>query len=224
MTTIVAAEIERAVGTKWAGHQINQVHFIRPEAHDEPDRRLSVLPPAWPSRPWSLGRTRYRRQSRTLRRPPSSVGATASQPAERLTPPGPHIGGCPVFPADNAWNQEIASAPLHPRQRADHRHIQAIGGAQPPPRLRREPATTASRSSSSRRPAARADHLRRLRRRERSRAVPDPARRAGRRRRRVAATATCSCCSSRRASCSSCSSDAAPAPAGSPTPAPSSTC
>jgi hypothetical protein len=42
------------------------------------------------------------------------AGATASQPAKRLTPPGPHIGGCPVFPATNAWNQEIASTPLHP--------------------------------------------------------------------------------------------------------------
>lgn len=28
---IVAAEIERAVGTKWAGHQINQVSFTRPK-------------------------------------------------------------------------------------------------------------------------------------------------------------------------------------------------
>jgi cyclic pyranopterin phosphate synthase len=27
----VAAEIERAVGTKWAGHQINQVSFVRPK-------------------------------------------------------------------------------------------------------------------------------------------------------------------------------------------------
>ena len=27
----LAAEIERAVGTKWAGHQINQVNFIRPD-------------------------------------------------------------------------------------------------------------------------------------------------------------------------------------------------
>ncbi|MGZ4702978.1 MAG: GTP 3',8-cyclase MoaA, partial [Ilumatobacteraceae bacterium] len=27
---VVAAEIERAVGTKWAGHQINQVSFVRP--------------------------------------------------------------------------------------------------------------------------------------------------------------------------------------------------
>jgi GTP 3',8-cyclase len=27
----LAAEIERAVGTKWAGHQIGQVHFIRPK-------------------------------------------------------------------------------------------------------------------------------------------------------------------------------------------------
>ena len=26
----LAAEIERAVGTKWAGHQINQVSFVRP--------------------------------------------------------------------------------------------------------------------------------------------------------------------------------------------------
>lgn len=26
----VAAEIERAIGTKWAGHQINQVNFVRP--------------------------------------------------------------------------------------------------------------------------------------------------------------------------------------------------
>jgi hypothetical protein len=42
------------------------------------------------------------------------AGATASQPAKRLTPPGPHIGGCPVFPATNAWNQEIASTPLNP--------------------------------------------------------------------------------------------------------------
>ena len=27
----LAAEIQRAVGTKWAGHQINQVNFIRPD-------------------------------------------------------------------------------------------------------------------------------------------------------------------------------------------------
>ena len=27
----LAALIERAVGAKWAGHQINQVHFIRPK-------------------------------------------------------------------------------------------------------------------------------------------------------------------------------------------------
>ena len=26
----LAAMIERAVGAKWAGHAINQVHFIRP--------------------------------------------------------------------------------------------------------------------------------------------------------------------------------------------------
>jgi hypothetical protein len=48
--------------------------------------------------------------------PPATIvgSATADKPAHRLRPPGPHIGGCPIFPATNAWNQEIASAPLHP--------------------------------------------------------------------------------------------------------------
>jgi hypothetical protein len=54
-------------------------------------------------------------------------GATASMPAKRLRPPGPHVGDCPVFPADNAWNQEIASAPLHSRSAEIIAHIQAIG-------------------------------------------------------------------------------------------------
>ena len=47
----LAAEIQRAVGTKWAGHQINQVTFVRPHAVDEPDRRLT---PARGSRRRSL--------------------------------------------------------------------------------------------------------------------------------------------------------------------------
>jgi hypothetical protein len=54
-------------------------------------------------------------------------GATASQPAQRLTPPGPHLGGCPMFPSSNAWNQEIASAPLHPLSAQIVNHIQATG-------------------------------------------------------------------------------------------------
>jgi hypothetical protein len=60
---------------------------------------------------------------------PNSIvgGATADRPAKRLTPPGPRIGGCRVFPADNAWNKEIASAPLHPRSAQIISHIQAVG-------------------------------------------------------------------------------------------------
>jgi len=54
-------------------------------------------------------------------------GATADKPAVRLRPPGPHVGDCPIFPATNAWNQEIASAPLHPRSAEIISHIQAIG-------------------------------------------------------------------------------------------------
>jgi hypothetical protein len=54
-------------------------------------------------------------------------GASASKPAVRLTPPGPHLGGCSMFPASNAWNQEIATAPLHPLSTQIINHIQAIG-------------------------------------------------------------------------------------------------
>ena len=49
----LAAEIQRAVGTKWAGHHIGRVDFVRPGAVDEPDRRLSraFLPRSRPLAP-----------------------------------------------------------------------------------------------------------------------------------------------------------------------------
>lgn len=55
------------------------------------------------------------------------TGATANKPAKRLRPPGPRIADCPVLPASNAWNQEIASLPLHPLSAQIVNHIQAIG-------------------------------------------------------------------------------------------------
>jgi hypothetical protein len=55
------------------------------------------------------------------------TGASASKPAKRLTPPGPHLGGCAVFPGDNPWNQEIASAPLHPLSQQIIANIQSAG-------------------------------------------------------------------------------------------------
>lgn len=54
-------------------------------------------------------------------------GASASKEAKRLHPPGPQVGGCPVFPGDNPWNQEIASAALHPLSAQIINHIQSIG-------------------------------------------------------------------------------------------------
>ena len=54
-------------------------------------------------------------------------GATASQQARRLHPPGPHIGDCPVFPGDNPWNQDISALPLHPLSTQIVNHIQSIG-------------------------------------------------------------------------------------------------
>lgn len=60
----------------------------------------------------------------------ASVGgpATASQPAVRLTPTGPTLGGCPVFPADNAWNTSIRDAPLLANSAQMIAFIQAQGG------------------------------------------------------------------------------------------------
>ena len=54
--------------------------------------------------------------------------ATVGRQAERVTPPGPSLGGCPMFPADNAWNQDVSQLPLHPRSAAMIAQIQADGG------------------------------------------------------------------------------------------------
>jgi hypothetical protein len=40
----------------------------------------------------------------------------------------PRIGGCDVFPADNAWNRDISQAPVHPRSSRIIARLQAIGG------------------------------------------------------------------------------------------------
>jgi hypothetical protein len=60
-------------------------------------------------------------------RGPATVGA----PAVRLDPPdppGPQVGDCSVFPPDNAWNQRIDTAPMHPSSAAIIARIQATGG------------------------------------------------------------------------------------------------
>jgi hypothetical protein len=55
-------------------------------------------------------------------------GATAFDVAERIGgDSGPTVADCPVFPADNAWNQDISSAPLHPRSASIIASIQANG-------------------------------------------------------------------------------------------------
>jgi hypothetical protein len=55
---------------------------------------------------------------------PWSAEVTAKAPAVK---PGtsPTIGGCPVFPANNPWNQDVSNFPLDPRSDA---YISSIGG------------------------------------------------------------------------------------------------
>ena len=54
--------------------------------------------------------------------------ATAEETADRIPAKGPIAGGCSVFPTDNAWNQEISQAPLHPNSDAIIATIQGNGG------------------------------------------------------------------------------------------------
>jgi hypothetical protein len=54
--------------------------------------------------------------------------ANASQPAVRLTPPGPSVGGCAIFPTSNAWNTDVSGFPLNPRSAQIIATIQSIGG------------------------------------------------------------------------------------------------
>ncbi len=54
--------------------------------------------------------------------------ATVGQVADRVTPPGPRVGGCTVFPPDNWWNRNVASDPLHPDSARIIAKIQSVGG------------------------------------------------------------------------------------------------
>jgi hypothetical protein len=54
--------------------------------------------------------------------------AVATEPAVRLRPPGPTLGGCPMYPSDNAWNTKIRDAPLLTNSAAMISYIQGHGG------------------------------------------------------------------------------------------------
>lgn len=58
---------------------------------------------------------------------PIDEPAAASAVAVRGTLPGPFVGGCRVFPTDNAWNVNIRNAPLHSRSAQMIGFIQANG-------------------------------------------------------------------------------------------------
>ena len=54
--------------------------------------------------------------------------ATVSERADRVARAGPSVGGCRVFPSDNAWNERIDTAPLRADSDAIIATIQSIGG------------------------------------------------------------------------------------------------
>ena len=54
--------------------------------------------------------------------------AAVTRQADRVGLAGPMVGGCRVFPADNAWNLDISNAPRHPSSAAIIARIQSQGG------------------------------------------------------------------------------------------------
>ncbi len=55
--------------------------------------------------------------------PPSAISAPLAEPRVYLpfiagggsTPPGPSLGGCPMFPSNNIWNARVDTLPVHPQ-------------------------------------------------------------------------------------------------------------
>ena len=54
--------------------------------------------------------------------------ATVGEQAERIRDARPSVGGCHVFPADNAWNRRVDTDPLRADSDAIIATIQANGG------------------------------------------------------------------------------------------------
>jgi hypothetical protein len=59
------------------------------------------------------------------------LGACAVALAGPGADPGPRIAGCPVFPADNAWNRDVSRDPVDPRSAAYLRSIGLDGHLHP---------------------------------------------------------------------------------------------
>jgi hypothetical protein len=66
--------------------------------------------------------------------------ATVSEPADRIRAEGPSVGGCRVFPADNAWNQDVSAMPIHADSAAIIARIQTSGGTRLHPDFGSNPA------------------------------------------------------------------------------------
>lgn len=55
--------------------------------------------------------------------------AVMTRGADRVSPPGgPSLGGCPMFPRDNPWNQRVDTLPVRADSAAIISRIQGLGG------------------------------------------------------------------------------------------------
>ena len=68
--------------------------------------------------------------ARAVRTGPCAAGQGGPPNGCPQPPPGgrPVIGGCSVFPADNPWNQDVSTLPVHPNSAGYLAYINASGG------------------------------------------------------------------------------------------------
>ena len=67
----------------------------------------------------------------TVAHPTTTSGAPPSTTTTVVASGGPQLGGCPVLPADNAWNRDISSDPVDPQSGAYVASIGATGHLHP---------------------------------------------------------------------------------------------
>lgn len=98
----------------------------------------TVLPTATPTRTPTRTSAAATATATSTPRPATATPTNTPRPATATptptTPTGsvaaPVVGGCQVFPQDNAWNKDISNAPLHPNSASYISRVAALGGNQ----------------------------------------------------------------------------------------------
>ncbi len=131
--------------------------------------------------------------------------------------PGPSLGGCPMLPANNAWNQNVSTLAVRSDSPDADREHQLVGQDEPPPRLRWRGRVRHPVQGRARDPAQGADHYTAYGDESDPGPFPIPGNAPVEGGSASTATGTCSWCSRGRVICTSSGTRSGRAIAGTPT-------